>query len=66
MSPVRIPQISGSLEAYMVINFRAHELNQGVCKLVRTSMLIKKKYYLTLNKYQSTKYMMFQVVISFM
>ena len=37
---VRVP--SGSLEAYIVVNFRAHEISQGTYKLTRTSMLIKK------------------------
>jgi hypothetical protein len=32
-----------SLEVYIVINFRANEISRDVCKLSRTSTLIKKK-----------------------
>jgi hypothetical protein len=32
-----------SLEAYMVVNFRTHEISQGMRKLARTPMLIKKR-----------------------
>ena len=38
---VRVP--SGSLEVYIVVNFRAHGISRGTYKLTRISMLIKKK-----------------------
>jgi len=40
MSLVRVPQISGSLEVYMVINFRAGKINQNTHKLARASTII--------------------------
>jgi hypothetical protein len=43
--PVRVSQISGPLEGYMVVNFRNREISQGVRKLTRTSTLIKKNIY---------------------
>jgi len=42
-SPVRVPQISGPLEIYMVINFRAHKINRGTCKLLQIPTFKKKK-----------------------
>jgi hypothetical protein len=41
MSIVRVSQISESLEAYMVVNFSAREINQGMRKLAQTPILIK-------------------------
>jgi hypothetical protein len=35
--------ISGSVEAYIVDNFRAHEISRGTCKLTLTPILIQKK-----------------------
>ena len=32
-----------SLEVYMVVNFRTHKISQGMRKLARTPMLIKKR-----------------------
>jgi hypothetical protein len=42
MSIVRVSQISESLEAYMVVNFSAREINRGMHKLAQTPILIKK------------------------
>jgi hypothetical protein len=42
-SPVRVPQISGPLEIYMVINFRAHKINRGTRKLLQILTFKKKK-----------------------
>jgi hypothetical protein len=38
-----IKTISEPVETYMVVNFRIREINRVICKLVRISMLIKKK-----------------------
>jgi hypothetical protein len=35
--------IRWSLEAYIIINFRAREINRGTCKLNRIFNLIKQK-----------------------
>jgi len=42
-SLVRISQTSGSLEVYMVINFKTREISRGACKLIRKHMLIYMK-----------------------
>jgi len=34
---------SRKLKTYMIINFRIYKINQGMYKLTRTSILIKKK-----------------------
>jgi hypothetical protein len=44
-SPVRVPQTSGPLESYMVINFKARGISRGACKLARTPTLIKKNQF---------------------
>jgi hypothetical protein len=41
MSAVRVPQISGPLEAF--VNFRTREINRGARKLAWTPTLIKKE-----------------------
>jgi len=43
MLPVRVSKTSELLETYMVVNFRAREINRGARKLARTPILIKKK-----------------------
>jgi hypothetical protein len=44
MSLVRVPETSGPLEIYMVVNFRAREINQSTRKLARaTTIIIIKK-----------------------
>jgi len=40
MSLVRVPETSGPLEIYMVVNFRAGEINQSARKLARASTII--------------------------
>ena len=40
MSLLRVPQISGPLEVYMVVNFRTGEINQSARKLARASTII--------------------------
>jgi hypothetical protein len=40
MSLVRDTQTSGPLEVYMVVNFRAGEINQSTRKLARASTII--------------------------
>jgi hypothetical protein len=39
---VRVLQISGLLEAYMVVNFKARVISSGAHKLSQTLTLIKK------------------------
>ena len=39
--PNRVP--SGLLEVYLAVNFKVHEINQGVHKLAQTSKVITKK-----------------------
>jgi hypothetical protein len=40
MSLVQVPETSGPLEIYMVVNFRAGEINQSARKLARASTII--------------------------
>ena len=43
MEAVGVLQTLGSLEAYMVVNFRARGISRGMRKLARTPILIKNK-----------------------
>jgi hypothetical protein len=45
-SPARVSQTSRPLEAYTVVNFKAHRISQGAHKLAQTPTLIKKYIYI--------------------
>ena len=40
----RVRVLSGSLETYMIVNFRVRRISRGARKLARTPTLIKKNY----------------------